>query len=104
MRVLLLADRGLERNRLLRDLEDVAHAVYRHVHFLRDLLRARVMAELLKQLTGNTNDLVDGLDHVYRDADGARLIRDRAGDGLTDPPGRVGRELEALGAVELFDA
>ena len=61
------------------------------------------MAELLKQLTGNADDLVDGLNHVYRDADGARLIRDRAGDGLTDPPGRVGRELEALGAVELFD-
>ena len=31
-----------------------------------------------------------------------RLIRDRAGDGLTDPPGRVGRELEAPVRLELL--
>ena len=36
------------------------------------------------------HQLVDRLDHVHRDADGARLVGDRAGDRLADPPGRVG--------------
>ncbi len=61
------------------------------------------MAEGLEQLTGDADDLVDRLDHVHRDADRARLIRDRARDGLADPPGGVGGELEALRVVELLD-
>ena len=32
-----------------------------------------------------------------------RLVGDRAGDGLADPPGRVGRELVAAAVVELLD-
>ena len=43
------------------------------------------------------------LDHVDRNPDGARLIGDRPCDRLTDPPGRIRRELEALGVVELVD-
>ena len=34
--------------------------------------------------------------------DRPRLVGERAGDGLADPPGRVGRELEALAVVELL--
>ena len=45
--------------------------------------------------------LVDGLDHVHRDADGACLVRDRAGDRLADPPGGIGRELVAAAVFEL---
>jgi hypothetical protein len=40
---------------------------------------------------------------VHRDADGARLVGDRAGDRLPDPPGRVGRELVAAAVLELVD-
>ena len=32
-----------------------------------------------------------------------RLVRERASDGLPDPPGRIGRELEAPAPVELLD-
>jgi hypothetical protein len=39
---------------------------------------------------------------VHRNADGTSLIRDGAGDGLTDPPCSVGGEAEAAVAVELF--
>ena len=46
---------------------------------------------------------VHALDHVHRDADGAGLVGDGAGDGLADPPRGVGRELEALRVVELLD-
>src|ERR1035438_7997710 len=39
---------------------------------------------------------------VHRQADGAAGIGDTAGDGLADPPSRVGGELEALAPVELL--
>ena len=39
---------------------------------------------------------------MHRNADGAGLIGDGAGDGLTDPPGRIGGEAEAAVAVELL--
>src|SRR6266851_4276367 len=34
---------------------------------------------------------------------GMRMVRDGAGDGLSDPPRRVGRELVALAVVKLLD-
>ena len=40
---------------------------------------------------------------VDGDAHRPRLVGDGAGDGLADPPGGVGGELEALGVVELLD-
>ena len=39
---------------------------------------------------------------MHRNADGAGLVGDGAGDGLANPPGGVGGELEALGVVELL--
>ncbi len=39
---------------------------------------------------------------MHRDADGAGLVCDSAGDRLADPPGGVGGELVALGVVELL--
>ena len=39
---------------------------------------------------------------MHRNADGARLIGDSARDRLTDPPGGVRGELEALGVVEFL--
>ena len=63
----------------------------------------RLAAELLEELALHPHHLVDGLDHVHGDADGATLVGEGAGDGLADPPRGVGRELEALGVVELLD-
>ena len=40
---------------------------------------------------------------MHRDADGARLIGDRTGDRLADPPGRIGRKLVAAAVLELVD-
>src|SRR5262245_40451740 len=103
MAVLFLADRRLERDRLLRDLEDLADLRHRDVHPLGDLLGRRLAPQLLDERAGGANQLVDRLDHVHRDADGARLIGDRAGDGLADPPRRVSRELVAAPVLELVD-
>src|SRR5436190_14816920 len=101
--VLLLTDRRLERDRLLRQLEDLAHPLRRELHLVADLLRSRFAPEVLQQLSLDAHELVDRLDHVHGNADRARLVRDRAGDRLPDPPRRVGRELVALGVVELLD-
>ena len=69
---------------------------------LGDLLGGGLAAQLGDELALGAADLVELLDDVDRDADRARLVGERAGDRLADPPGRVGRELEALAVVELL--
>src|SRR6188474_140302 len=103
MRIFLFADRRLERDRLLRDLEDLADLRDRDVHAPRDLFRGRLAPELLHQRARRANQLVDRLDHVDRDADGPRLVGNRAGDGLADPPRRVGREFVTAAVLEFVD-
>ena len=63
----------------------------------------RLAAELLDELALHVHDLVQLLHHVHGDPDGAGLVGDRAGHGLADPPGGVGRELVAAPVVELLD-
>src|SRR5215469_631705 len=50
MAILFLADRRLERDRLLRDLHDLAHLVRRQRHLFGDLFNRRIAAKLLQQL------------------------------------------------------
>ena len=59
-------------------------------------------AQVLQELALHPDELVDGLHHVHRDADGAGLVGDGPGDGLADPPGGVGAELVTLAVVELL--
>src|SRR6185312_5495718 len=49
MRIFLFADRRLEGDRLLRDLQDLAYLRHRDVHALGDLFRGRFATELLHQ-------------------------------------------------------
>src|SRR6202012_5165008 len=58
--------------------------------------------ELGHELALGATDLVELLDDVYRDADRAGLVGQGARDRLTDPPGGVGGELEALAVIELL--
>ena len=67
-----------------------------------DLFRRRLAPQLLLQLPHGARHAVDRLDHVHRDANGARLVGDGPADGLANPPGGIGAELEALAIVELF--
>ena len=68
-----------------------------------DLLGGGLAAVLLHQVARGADHLVDRLDHVDRNADGARLVGDRPADRLPDPPGGVGRELVAALVLELLD-
>ena len=102
MAVLLFADRRFQRNRFLCNAHDLADLVDRHIQFFCDFLRCRIVSVFMQQLAGNLLDLIDGFHHVYRDTDGACLICNRPGDGLTNPPGRIGGEFKALGVIEFF--
>src|SRR5438132_8548057 len=101
--VLLLADRCLQRNRFLGDLQDFSDLVHGDVHLRRDLLRGGLAAELLHELPRGPDELVDRLDDVHGDADRAGLVGDGARDRLPDPPGRVGRKLITTPIFELID-
>ena len=101
--ILFLADGGLERHGLLRDLLDLADAVGAHIHLGTDLLGGRVTTQVLEELALHADELVDGLDHVHGNTDGTGLVGDGARNGLTDPPRGVRGELEALLVVELLD-
>ena len=81
LRVFFLADRRLQADRLLADLEDLdAPSAGVMPISARDLLRGRLAVELGEELALHAEELADGLDHVHRDADGARLIGKAAGD------------------------
>ena len=101
--ILFLADRGLERHGLLRNLLDLADAVGAHIHLGTDLLGGRVATQVLEELALHADELVDGLDHVHGDTDGTGLVGNSACNGLTNPPRGVRGELEALLIVELLD-
>src|SRR5947208_7137170 len=103
MRIFLFADRRFEGDRLLRDLQDLADLRHRDVHPLGNLFGRRLAAQFLHERPRRADQFVDRLDHVDRDTNGSRLVRDRAGDRLADPPGRVGRELVAAAVLELVD-
>ena len=85
-------------------LHRLAHLVERQAEALRKLLLGRLAPELLPHLPGQPPQPGGGLDHVHRNANRRRRVGDRAGDRLADPPGRIGRELEAPAVVELVHA
>src|SRR4051812_29982127 len=102
LRLLLVADRLLQRDRSLRRALDRVDLLGLDPRHFGDLLRGGLATELGDELPLGTADLVELLDDVHWDADGPRLVGERASDRLADPPGRVGRELEALAVVELL--
>ena len=54
------------------------------------LLRSRLTSELLKKLSADPDELIDGLNHMHRYTDSSGLICYRTGYGLSDPPCCIG--------------
>src|SRR6266496_4700440 len=88
---------------MLRHPQDLPYLARRYLELDGDLVGPGLASEPLDELALDVHDLVQLLDHVHRDPDRPRLVRDRPGDSLADPPSRVGRELVALAVVELLD-
>ena len=99
--VFALAHGPVEAHRLPSHVEHPACLLERHARCLRDLLRRRLAAEFVEQFLRGGPQLREHVDHVHRDADRAGLIGDGPRDRLSDPPGRVGRELEAATVLVL---
>ena len=94
----------MQRDGLLRHLEQRVDARDRHVHFVGEFFGRGLAAQFLGELLLRAPELVHDLDHVHRDADGAGLVGDGAGDGLANPPDGVGGELVAAAILEFLDA
>src|SRR5580700_1920388 len=103
MRIFFFADWGFERDRFLRDLQDFPHFGNGNVHSFGNFFRRRFASEFLHELTRGADQLVDGFDHVHRDADGARLIGDGAGNRLPDPPRGIRGKLVSAAILKLVD-
>src|SRR5580692_8886464 len=101
MRIFLLTNRGFEGDWFLRDLEHLAHLGHGDVHALGDFFRRGLSSQLLHQLPRSPNQLVDGFNHVDRDANRARLISNCTSNRLPNPPRGVGGELIAAPVFEL---
>src|SRR6185437_3627573 len=87
--LLLVADGLLQRDGCLRRALDRVDLLRVDAGHLGDLVGRRLAAELGDELALYATDLVELLDDVHGDADGARLVGQRTRDRLTDPPGRV---------------
>src|SRR5450755_4370174 len=104
MRIFLFANRRFERDRFLRDLQNLPHLRHGNVHALGDFFAGRFASQFLHQLPRGADQLVDGFDHVHRDADRTRLIGNRARDRLPNPPRGVRRKFVAAAVFEFVDS
>ena len=95
-------DRLVQRDRRLDGVERLLDVVLLQLGRVRELLDRRRTAVGRLELLAGAPQLQPALLDVDRNPDRVRLVRDRALAGLADPPGRVGRELEALAVVELL--
>ena len=102
MRILFFTDRSFQRNRLLRDFHNLAYSVNRGIHLLGNFFRQRLTTKLLQQLAGNADKLINRFYHMYRNTDCTRLVCNRTGNSLTNPPGSIGTELKALVVVKFI--
>src|SRR5208283_4709914 len=103
VRIFFFANWRFEGDGLLRNLQDLADLRHRNIHPLGDFFRRWFASQFLHQLPRSANQLVDGFDHVHRDANRARLIGDGAGNCLPNPTRGISRELIAAAVFELVD-
>src|SRR5215210_2846508 len=99
----VVADRLVEAHDGAIGLADLDHVGERQVGRGGDLLVARLVTELRRQLTLDAPDLPGALSHVNGEPDRPARVLETALDGLADPERCVGGEAEALAPVELLD-
>src|SRR5262249_19468276 len=100
---LAVPDRRLERHGVLDEIEQLLDPLRGEAALLCELLLRRLAIQLLRELSTGPHQPP----HLIGDVDGQTnrppLVCERARDRLSDPPGRVRRELVAHLVVELLD-
>ena len=84
-------------------LGQVVDLIHGGIQRLGQLLARGFAAHRLRELEPGPVELAQPVVDVHGKADRTRTIGDRPRDALTDPPGRVRRELEATPPVEQLD-
>ena len=83
--------------------EDAANFRHRLVQQPRHRFQRRLgFARIDTQPTQDLQHGVELLDHMHRQANGARLVHDGALDVLANPPGRIGGKAETALGIEFF--
>ncbi|EBA12932.1 hypothetical protein RCCS2_03584 [Roseobacter sp. CCS2] len=101
--VFLITNWCLKADRFFGDLHDLANLFQRHLQLFCQFLWCRLATNFMQHLAPGADQFVDRLDHMHRNTDRARLIRNRAGDRLTDPPCRIGGEFVTAAIFKLIN-
>ena len=100
--IAVLFDRCVKADVVAGQPEQVDHLLLPQPQLVGDLDQLGLAAQPALKGATDGGYLVDLLGDVHRKPDDPALLGDAPGDRLANPPGRVGRELEALGVVELL--
>src|SRR5262249_20282153 len=97
------ADGLVERDGRMRRAESFVDVLHRQARSLGERFLRRLAPELGLETACRARQLLLAVDDVHGNANRACVIRNCPLHRLPDPPGRVGRELEAAAPVELLD-
>ena len=103
MAVFFVANRGFKTDRFLCDFHHLAHFFKRHGQAFGHFFGCRLAPLFVQELAARADQFVDRFDHMHRDTDGPRLIGNRPGDRLTDPPCRISAELVTTAIFKFID-
>src|SRR5258706_9674858 len=102
MAVILFANRRLQAHRLQADLDDLAHLLRADLHLSGNFLGSRFTPQVLQPTTADADQAVDRLHHMYWNTDCTRLVSNRTGNRLPNPPRSVRAELVPLRIIDLL--
>ena len=100
--VLTVGKRGIHRNVTSGNPQRIGHLLLGQLQLRGELLGRRSALVFLLEAGESLVDLVERTHLVERQTHNARLLGQRLEDRLTDPPHRIGDELETAGFVELL--
>ena len=100
--ILLFTHRRIKRNSILGGFQGHLDLFHIRSQLLGQFLGSWLPALDTLEIPGKPEHPIDGLDHVYRQTDRPSLVGDTPGNGLPDPPGRVGGKLVSPGIIIFF--
>ena len=101
--VAVIADRAIQGDGVGWCRQCSLHPLYVEAADRRDFLESWSTAQFVGQVLAGLLNGANNIHHVDGKSDSPRLIAETARNGLTYPPGGVGRELESFSPIKLLD-